>query len=363
MKRLFICHRPYHVLLSCLIQKDVYNNDKSDFIILNVPELGGSERIYSNFYEDVFNYKLFGEKIFFYDKKNEKRIITPIQFRLYYQSILEWVKTNIKDDYKEVYFYSDKEVFNQVVINYLKENKRVGNVYLVDEGNAKSQKYIHFMHLKPNYISEAFIRLAKKIYISVFKTIFLEDNVYYGETYLYDNFITTKKGSIDLKWIRDIKCIKLTDFKSLDKKIFNFNLRSDVGSNKFAIFIDSALSEGNYVQIGTELSVIKKIIRLLKVYGYNVKYKPHPVTCKIKREEISKECEVLNAYIPVELIVERFSIVLSPNSSSLNNLECKNNIFECSRLFNLNFKIKYADWIESVKDLNELEKKLRSIDY
>lgn len=203
-KKVFICHRPYHILRSCDIVRRDNDKDVINVLIDFDVKIAGKEE-YQRFDSNKIFYSLFDEVINI--GRNQPPSITKIHsFRNYCKvkrkEYLPIVKMH--SDADVLYFYCDNEVEIQLLLGmFVDKAKKVQKRILVDEGLASYVTWRRHASLK----TQLFIRvLCKTIGIRNFNWKWA-----YGKSTFYNQSLANSLSMLVL--LRQLKNYHLFQMK------------------------------------------------------------------------------------------------------------------------------------------------------
>ena len=312
------------------------HNAVHDSIILNVHNIIRNE--YSNFFVDIFDYNLMFRKTLFFDRSNDKKFIDILNFTRYYKRSVTRINKMVDQmkQYDNIYFFSDKEFIIEIMIRMIKEKGKGKNVYLIDEGRASK-----VLKADKKY---AYKRMLKSIIIKLFRYKYLGNHVIYGQSNLFDCFLT----QYAVNYIKNISSSKIKVIQKLNFKDGQVAIKQniDIGHTQSAIYISSALSESKLISYSKEKNIISQLKQLLQKENVDMYIKLHPVEDNTKFTEIIDHDKFINKYIPSECITDGFDIIITANSSSIDNIIGNDVIIVIlAKLFQV-------DWEERLDNIN-----------
>ena len=340
VNNLFICHRPYHVVVSAhIINHNIQNSNKTvknTCVLLDVPvfnkntspggqisfdELTNSSSLnkidYIHF-DHLYRLEKIFDKVLKINRYEEVRIWNIFKFKEYYKSLIRNIKKIFSNSelnsINNIYIFSDKEKPVEIIASILKE-KYSSKVFLVDEGIVSYYKNKSY-----------FKSLIKRFIVKAFRLKYISNSMAYGHSGINDYFLTfDKKDVINQKNIIQLPILDSVEYKHIFKDQY-----PTVGDNT-ALFISNALSEGNVLSIEDEKLFITKIISELIFLGYNVLIKPHPVEVKWKFIFLDKAKMVKimkESSLPVEMLFNdnNIKILTGVTSSALLNAKRNNKV-------------------------------------
>lgn len=351
VNNLFICHRPYHVVVSGHIISSILNKGGektiNDCIIFNVPSFsenmspGGkyslgelfrkNNNIKCNHFDHLFNLETIFNNIFKFYRDKEKRIWNIYKFKKFYISFVRDSNRFLDKNYSSldnVYIFSDKEKQIEILASLIKE-KFNAKVYLVDEGIISYYKNIYFF--------KAFL---KRLIVTVFRFKYISNSMQYGGSSIYDIFLTFSDSvQVNKKPLIKSPALNINKYSHVFKEKYPKIL------NDTTLFITNALSEGNVLSIENDKRFIEKIMKELKTFGFNILVKTHPVEVDGKYEYLRNIANIQiikNAQLPVELLFsdKNIKFVIGVTSSALLNAKRNNkNVISFVEYLNKNHPI------------------------
>ena len=325
---LFICHRPYHVLVSSHIISTYHSTvDDNSCVMFDIPifdkELSPGGRItfreifssqrgkrkYSQ-YSGLFKLDGMFHSVHKISRTNEVRIWDIINFVSFYQSYVKASMKFLERNYsaiENVYIYSDREKQIEILASLAKE-KYSANIILVDEGIASYYK-------KGSLLKD----IMKRVLTQLFSFKYISASMEYGESGINDKFMTFD----NIKAKPGTEFIQLPNLNPAKYRHIFSEKTPEVAENT-ALFITNALSEGNVLTIADEKLLITLIINEILSLGYSVIVKAHPVEISNKYsylKNLNNVTIIENSYLPVEYYYsnEKISFICGITSSALLN--------------------------------------------
>ena len=244
VNNLFICHRPYHVVVSAhIINHNIQNSNKTvknTCVLLDVPvfnkntspggqisfdELTNSSSLnkidYIHF-DHLYRLEKIFDKVLKINRSEEVRIWNIFKFKEYYKSLIRNIKKIFSNSelnsINNIYIFSDKEKPVEIIASILKE-KYSSKVFLVDEGIVSYYKNKSY-----------FKSLIKRFIVKAFRLKYISNSMAYGHSGINDYFLTfDKKDVINQKNIINVDCGGfMRNFVVIDNRV----IEVDVGSYK-----------------------------------------------------------------------------------------------------------------------------------
>jgi hypothetical protein len=314
----FICHRPYHYFVAAALAKqkmDQYPDSSYFCFNFDVYTFNDGKRKvdYSkdcdlSSFETLLSDESFFQKTVWLTRKNEKSIWNLVPFLKYYNETVRKYKALINSytNCDHLYIFSDKEKPVEILTRIIIE-KFNPTVYLIDEG------VVSYYYRK---------RLAKKIIkwsiVNIFRLKYIADNYNYGESDIYDYFITYDKSKIAIPIKKNILEVKPFDLTGL---IPYLNVDMPIITRKTVLYISTPISEAGYDK-EEELNHVKQIIDYWHKLGYLVLLKLHPLERADKYNDLINQNGVVvinNKNIPPELFYAKIKLITGLSSSALLN--------------------------------------------
>ncbi len=296
---IFICHRPYHVLRSCDLMVKIHSDDNNVLILFNLKNLG--ENSYKPHYRMHDLEKNFNQVILINRKDTSEKFYTNT-FREYYKNLCSYYGSIIAQfqNINYIYFFSDYERPVEILVNLLKK-KTSANTILIDEGTA-------------TYFRKKWETHRIKVYMSEFFSKVLGYNLNfrgYGLSNLYnDSYAMWPELAVFHKPIQKLGPVEL----ELLDKVYT----SDEIQSKFnVIYVSSYINKAFGVPQSAENDLLQKIKTRCMERQYELYIKPHPIQSEDDYEKF--EGNIYKADMPVELMLNSKTIVISHSSSALAN--------------------------------------------
>jgi len=297
--------------------------------------------------KDIFN------KIYWLSRQNEKKIWNIFKFYKYYKKTVNDYRALVNNfsSCDNLFIFSDKEKPVEILALLMKE-KFKPNVYLIDEG-------VVSYYYKKNYIK----KIIKWLIVHLFGLKYIGDNYNYGESNIFDYFITYNKRKIAIP----VKG-KIIEVQPLDFSILKPYINIPKFSRKSVLYISSPISEVGYSK-EKEILNVKRIIEYWSKLGYIVLLKLHPLEEINKFESISSHPGILiieDKNIPPEVFFEDVEFITGLFSSALLNASRLPNkiVISYNTIFGWNdneetLRIGKEHGINFISDLADIEKIIR----
>jgi hypothetical protein len=361
----FICHRPYHYFVAAVLaikKKQIYPNSTFNCINFDVYTFSGKNKkvnytkncnlsTYDNLLTDI---TIFDDTQWL-SRKGEQSIWNIVSFYKYYNQTIQNYRDIIKgySDCDNLYIFSDKEKPVEIMSLLLIEMFNP-KVYLIDEGMVS---YYYQNNIIKKVLKSSLVQLLQLKYIT--------DNYNYGESKIFDVFITYDKTKIAIPILSKILEMPPIDFNCLRHYM---TAKFPVFDNKSVLFISTPLTEPGSIT-ERELNNMKSIINKWEMLGYRVIIKLHPL------ENIDKYVFLKNYHgtvivdeknIPPEIFYGDVTIITGFSSSAvLNASRLKNKIvISYNLIFNWDIKNSHLlmkkHSINYITDLEEIKYIIRS---
>ncbi len=302
-KRVFICHRPYHILRSCCIINDNKDEATNVLITFDVKKLG--ENSFQRFKTNELFYSSFNQVV------ELPRTIVPNR-----RSILEYLKycgdkqRQYKDlvgglsDISEVYFFSDDEIEIQLLVDLiLRKNEGSIKSVLVDEGVAT--------YLVAGRQASKQYKLYSKFIAFVLGMRHFNYSGIYGKSNLYNYSLANNPEKASFHHpIEKMPPLSEGFCSKIRKGIEGF---SNIGSDShYVIYVGTYLN-----QIDRELQLINQINAFCSSRYIPFFIKLHPLQ-EVKTYKDYSSSMIDKGY-PIELFYSTKSIIIGSVSSALYN--------------------------------------------
>lgn len=297
----FVCHRPFHVLRSCDMVRSLFKNQCNILVNFNVKKL--SRREYQEHCKFGALEKYF-DKVILVNRNDFFGKWYSWGFRKYYKNSLSEFSTIVNSipNVESVFIFSDCELPIEILCNVFKEKTNV-KIKIVDEGVAA-----YALHRKQYWKKNRY-----KVYISEIISSILGYKINfrgYGLSSLYDeSFAFWPESSIFRKPIHKLQQLNMDLISDVYKSL---SLHLD---EKRVIYVSDYVNLTYGVSKEFEFNLLKEAQKCCQDAGYGFYIKPHPIQSDSYYSDFS-DC-ICNAQIPVEVLMGKQTIVISPFSSSL----------------------------------------------
>jgi len=316
VKNIFICHRPYHVIVAASIIsiiKQLSNETVNVGYLFDVVKfIFSREKRKFQYYScaNIFKCDKIFDRILCIPRDNEVRIWNIVKFFIYYHTTVKKFTKLIKAEKKisNVFIFSDKEKPIEILASISKSLYKT-RIILIDEGVVS-----HF--LNKNNIKDK----VKKYLVKILNLKYISSTIKYGHSNIIDYHLSFDPQNTHFNNINIIKMpiINIDKLKAI--------IKIDIPSikRKTVLYISNALSEGNVMKYDREIQKVKEICMHLYELGFNTIIKPHPVEIVGKFNTLKKfdYIEIFNdEFLPAEIFFneKNIHIICGITSSALLN--------------------------------------------